>query len=76
MDDNRISELQRRVAELEGRVDRLSAQPSPYLVGVPQMPRGCVCPPGAEGLCQSAGCPRRGFGAPLVTCRADAGSAG
>lgn len=78
MDDaNRIAELERRVTELERIVSGIPVvQPSPYLVGLPQMSRGCVCPPGTEALCPSAGCPRRGLGGARVTCRTDAGSAG
>lgn len=27
----------------------------------PLLPRGCICPPGAEKTCQGFSCPRQGF---------------
>lgn len=33
---------------------------APPLVAVPLVPKGCICPPGANKDCEAADCPRRG----------------
>lgn len=79
MSQDRITELEKRLAAAEARIAAMEAAwPMPTTrdlwktVPASQWPyqaqRGCICPPGAEFGCNSAGCPRRGIGPAPVTC--------
>lgn len=55
--DDRIAQLERRVAVLEEALfGRRPCLPAPAL---PITPAGCACPAGAEAACRGALCPRR-----------------
>ncbi len=59
MSDDRIAELEQRVAVLErfvGMVKTITPAPT-----MPVQPAGCVCPVGAEQGCGNSFCPRRGY---------------
>ena len=78
MPEDRITELEKRLAAAEARIAALetlrNAKPptytpvQPYGRHGPYVLGGCICPPGAEFGCNSAGCPRRGLGPSPVTC--------
>lgn len=74
---DRITELEKRLATAEARIADLESfrrvtmphLPAPTIPDWPPAPlRGCICPPGAEFGCNSAGCPRRGLGPVPITC--------
>ncbi|MEY3773972.1 MAG: hypothetical protein RLZZ129_752 [Verrucomicrobiota bacterium] len=73
---DRITELEKRLAAAEARIADLETfrsgtsrqLPVPIPGAWPPVPtHGCICPPGAEFGCNSAGCPRRGLGPVPVT---------
>ena len=55
-----LADLKRRVEWLEMRAGPYQ-QPTMPMPMIPA-PQGCVCPIGAEMVCKSGGCPRRGYG--------------